>query len=134
MADECEHLDGSIMGTCAICGETVCSECFRSIFNQIICSRHEALEDESAWELIGLYTSEASLEERRFFLEEQGITSIVVETEEDMLELYVPEDDKEDACAALLAASEETLFCPSCHIHFAPEMQVCPLCGVKPDD
>ena len=134
MANECEHDEGSPMGTCAICGELVCSECFRTVFNQNICGSHEELEDESAWELVGFYASEASLAERRFYLEEQGITSIVVQADDESIELYVPEDEKEDAYAALVSSGEGTLFCPSCEVQYAAELSVCPLCGVRQQD
>ena len=97
----------------------------------MICGCHEALEDETAWELIGFYISEASLAERRYYLEEQGITSIIVETEEETIELYVPEVEKEDAYGALISSGEDSLYCPACRIQYAPEMQVCPLCGVR---
>ncbi|NIM22627.1 MAG: hypothetical protein GTN64_09495 [Candidatus Latescibacteria bacterium] len=119
------------MGTCSICGEMVCSECFRTVFNQVICDGHADLEDESAWELVGLYTSEGSLAERRYYLEEQAITSINVETDDETFELYVSEDEKEDAYAALVSSSEETLYCPVCQIQYAREMQECPLCGAQ---
>jgi hypothetical protein len=106
----------------------------RTVFNQIICESHEDLEDETAWELVGFYTSESSLEERRYYLEEQGITSVVVETDDDTIELYVPEVEKEDAYNALASSSEETISCSNCHVEFASEMQVCPLCGVREKD
>jgi hypothetical protein len=131
MGFDCDHGEGSPMGNCAICGNMTCSECFRTIFNQTICSAHEELEDEASWELVGFYTSEASLAERRFYLEEQGITSIVVDTDEEAIELYVPVEEKEDAYSALLSSGEETFFCPTCRIQYAPELQVCPLCGVR---
>ena len=55
----CDHTDGSPMGVCAICGKTVCSECYTTVFNEMICDEHEALEDESAWELVAIYTDPA---------------------------------------------------------------------------
>jgi hypothetical protein len=131
MAEECEHLDGDYMGKCAICGDMVCGECYQSIFNTMICSAHEELEDEGEWELLGLYTSQESLDERRYYLQEQGITSIVVESEEDTTELYVPADVKEDAFAALQGASEEVLQCDGCQVFFSKDSGTCPICGVR---
>ena len=61
----CEHTEASPIGKCAICDRTVCSDCYRSIFNGMICDLHQALEDESDWALVGLYTSENALDERR---------------------------------------------------------------------
>ena len=119
------------MGNCAICGAMTCSECFRTIFNQTICAAHENLEDESCWELVGFYSNETAMAERRYYLEEQGITSIVVDTDEEMIELYVLEEEKEDAYAALVASGEDTLYCPSCRVQYAPDLHTCPLCGVR---
>ena len=62
MGSECEHLDGALMGKCAICENMVCSECFQTLFNAMICSAHEDLEDESEWELIGFHTSSSASE------------------------------------------------------------------------
>ena len=131
MSEECEHLDGDYMGKCAICGDMVCGECYQSIFNTMICSAHEELEDEGEWELLGLYTSQESLDERRYFMQEQGITSIVVESEEDTTELYVPVDVKEDAFVALEGASEEVLQCDGCQVFFSKDAGTCPICGVR---
>jgi hypothetical protein len=131
MGFDCEHEEGSPMGHCAICGDMTCSECFRTIFNQTICAAHQDLEDESGWELVGFYSSEAAMSERRYYLEEQGITSIVVDTDEEAIELYVPEEEKDDAYAALVASGEDTLYCASCQVQYAPELETCPLCGVR---
>ena len=131
MGFDCEHEEGSPMGNCAICGAMTCSECFRTIFNQTICADHEDLEDESCWELVGFYTDETALDERRYYLEEQGITSIVVDTEEEAIELYVLVEEKEDAYAALISSGEDSLFCPSCQVQYSPELLTCPLCGVR---
>jgi hypothetical protein len=131
MAPECEHLDGDYIGKCAICGDMVCGECFQTLFNTVICSAHEELEDESAWELLGLYNSPSDLEERRYFLQEQGITSIVVESEEDMTELYVPIEEKDDAYETLSGASEDILQCDNCKVLYSEEVGNCPICGVR---
>lgn len=131
MGTECEHPNGDYMGKCAICGDMVCGECFQSIFNTMICGAHEQLEDDSAWEMLGFYTSLASLEERRTFLQEQGVTSIAVESEEDTAELYVPIEEKDDGFEALQGASEDVLQCDSCKVFFSKETGTCPICGVQ---
>lgn len=131
---ECEHSEGSLMGKCAICGKMVCGECYRSIFTQMICDAHQALEDEGSWELIGFYSDVAALAERRFLLEEQGIASLPVEADADTVELYVPLEDKREAWDALLASSEGSLYCSDCRIQYSPDIGVCPLCGVRPAD
>jgi len=129
---ECEHLEGSMMGKCAICGRMVCGDCYRNLFNQLICNAHPSLEDESSWELIGFYSDQASLAERKFLLDEQGITSIPVEGEGDAIELYVPIEEREDAWEALRSAGEESLFCMDCKVQYSPDVGVCPVCGVRP--
>jgi len=127
---ECEHLDGNIMGKCAICGDLVCGECFQSLFSVMICGSHEHLLDEGEWELVGFYTDQQALEERRYFLNEQEITSIVVETDDETLELHVPVEEKDDAFAALIGATDEVLHCDSCKVFYSPEIGTCPICGV----
>jgi hypothetical protein len=131
MATECEHPNGDFMGKCAICGDMVCGECFQTIFNTVICGAHEGLEDESSWELLGFYVSPASLEERRNFLQDQGVTSIAVELEDDTAELYVPIEEKDDAYEALQGASEEELQCDDCKVFFSKASGTCPICGVR---
>ena len=131
MDDQCEHTEGAYMGKCAICDDMVCGECFQTLFNTVICSAHGDLEDESAWALMGFYTSPAAVEEKRYFLLEQGITSIVVETDDDVTELYVAIDEKDDAFSALSGASEDALSCDSCRVFFSAEMGACPICGVR---
>lgn len=131
MAEECEHLNGDYMGKCAICGDMVCGECYQSIFNTMICSAHENLVDEGEWELLGLYTTPEALVERRYFMQEQGITSIVVESEEDTTELYVPVDEKDDAYEVLQGTLEEVLQCDGCKVFFPRETGICPICGVQ---
>jgi hypothetical protein len=132
MENECDHVDGSLVGKCAICGRTVCSECYREVFSEMICEVHEDLEDESAWELVGFYADSATLAQRRFLLEEQGISSIVVEADGDTIELYVAMEEKEDAFASLSASTEDAMICADCRIQYSAEMVACPLCGVKP--
>jgi len=131
MSTDCEHINGDFMGKCAICGDMVCGECFQTIFNTMICSAHELLEDESSWELLGLYNSETALDERRYFLLDQGVTSIIVESEEETTELYVPIDEKDDAFETLQGAAEEVLQCDSCRVFFSKDIETCPICGVR---
>jgi hypothetical protein len=131
MGKECEHPNGDFMGKCAICDNMVCGECFQTIFNTVICGEHEELEDESAWEMLGLYTSLTSLEERRQFLQDQGMTTIAVESEDDTAELYVPIDEKDDAFEALQGASDDELQCDNCKVFFSIESGACPICGVR---
>lgn len=126
---ECEHLDGNIMGKCAICGDIVCGECFQSLFNTIVCEKHEDLLDEGEWELIGFYVNEQALDERRYYLNEQEITSIAVETDDDTIELYVPVGEKDDAYAALVGATDEVWHCSNCKVFYSPELEACPACG-----
>ena len=134
MEHGCEHTDGSPIGKCAICGRTVCSECYQDIFGAMICDLHRGLEDESSWELVGFFADTPELAERRYALEENGITSLIVDYEEDAVELYVPNEDKDDAFAALTASGEEEYGCPECRIQFTKEMHACPVCGAAPAD
>lgn len=131
MGTECEHPDGDFMGKCAICGDMVCGECFQTIFNTMICGAHEHLEEESSWELLGFYSSVAAVEEPRSLLQDQGVTSIAVESEEETAELYVPIEEKDDAFEALQGASEDVLQCDSCQVFFSKETETCPICGVR---
>ena len=127
---ECEHLDGNIMGKCGICGDLVCGECFEEIFNTMVCGNHEDMMDEGDWELVGLYTADHPMEERRYFLNEQGVTSILVETDDDTIELYVLVAEKPDAFAALGGESDGLLECKGCQVQYAHEAGTCPVCGV----
>lgn len=127
--ESCEHLDGSPIGKCAICGKTVCSECYRTVFSEMICDEHEALEEESAWELIGLYSDGSGLDEKRFELEEHGIVSIVVTDNDDAVELYVPAEEKEDGYSALKMSDDESPVCTDCMIQYSPDTDACPICG-----
>ena len=131
MGKECEHADGDFVGKCSICGDMVCGECFQTIFNTVICSMHEELEDESSWELLGFYSSQAALEERRYFLQDKQVTSIVVESEDDIIEMYVPIEEKEDAFETLQGASEDILQCDTCRVFYSEEVGACPICGVR---
>lgn len=128
---ECGHDDGAVMGTCAICGESVCSDCFQPLFSVMICSNHDDLEDEGEWEVIGFFSSESVLEDRQYLLNDQGVTCIAVETEDDTVELYVPVVERDDAHAALADATDETLHCPNCKVYYSQEISVCPQCGVS---
>jgi hypothetical protein len=135
MEERCEHLDGSPIGKCAICGRTVCADCYRTVFNEMICDSHQALEEESAWELVGFYTDAATVADRRFLLEDSGIVTIAVESDEEATELYVPGEDKDDGYAVLQLSSEESRHCGDCRIQYSRDLSSCPLCGVRsPDD
>jgi RNA polymerase subunit RPABC4/transcription elongation factor Spt4 len=125
----CDHVDGSPMGVCAICGKTVCSECYRTVFNEMICDEHEALEDESAWELVGIYTDASAIADKRYQLEENGISSIVGQSEDEMAELYVPAEERDEGFAVLHASGDEGVVCNECRIEFSADMDACPLCG-----
>jgi len=127
---ECEHQDGDIMGSCTVCGDTVCGECMQTVFDTIICSAHGDLEDEGAWELVGFYSSPTSMEERRFYLSEQGLTSLAVEADDDIIELYVPAEEKDDAYAALSGALD-ALHCDDCRVYYSPDLGTCPVCGAR---
>lgn len=131
MEEGCDHLEGSPIGTCAICGRTVCPDCYRTVFNEMICDGHPELEEESAWELVGFYSDAATLADRRFLLEDSGIMSIAVETDDDATELYVAAEEKEDGYSLLQSSSEGTCHCEECQIQFSEEIGSCPLCGTK---
>jgi RNA polymerase subunit RPABC4/transcription elongation factor Spt4 len=127
----CDHLDGSPMGMCAVCGKTVCSECYRTVFNEMICDEHETLEEESAWALVGIYTDASVVTEKRYQLEENGILSISVQSEEDAVELYVPTEEKDEGFAVLQSSGEEGRACHECKIQYSADIDACPLCGGK---
>jgi RNA polymerase subunit RPABC4/transcription elongation factor Spt4 len=127
----CDHADGSPMGMCAICGKTVCSECYRTVFNEMICDEHEALEDESAWELVGIYTEDSGIADKRYLLEENGISSIAGQSEDEMVELYVPADDRDEGFAVLCSSGDDGAMCKECRIQFSADMDACPLCGER---
>jgi len=134
LMSECEHPQGDILGKCAICGDIVCGECYQSVFNAMVCSNHgEDLFDEGAWEMIGFYTAEDPLDERRYFLNEQNITTLVSENEDQVLELYVPTEAKEDAWEILRGTSEDSIECLKCRVFYSKEVGTCPMCGVGPE-
>lgn len=127
----CEHPDENYVGKCAICGDMVCGDCFQTLFTGMICDEHGDLEDESAWELVGFYTSQHVLEERRYALEENSLASIAVETEDDIIELWVPGDQKEESIETMMVPSDETMRCPACSIFYSKDMGACPVCGIR---
>ncbi len=131
MEHGCEHTEGSPIGKCAICERTVCSDCYRDVFNSMICNLHQDLEDEAEWELVGFYSETSALKQRRYLLEDAGITSLVVETDEENIELYVPGDEKDDAFDMLAATGDDTSVCSDCHIQYSSGLGACPICGVK---
>ncbi len=131
MEKGCDHIDGSPMGMCAVCGKTVCSECYRTVFNEMICDEHEALEEDSAWALVGIYADAAVVTEKRFHLEENGISSIAVQNEEDAVELYVPTEEKDEGFAVVQSSGDEGGACVECQIQYSIDLEACPLCGGK---
>ncbi len=132
MESGCEHVEGSPIGKCTICSRTVCSECYRDVFNSMICDLHAELEDEAEWELVGFYSETSAMAPRRYELEEHGITSLVAEPDEESIELYVPSVEKNDAFAALTAAADDTsVVCTECRIHYSSGLDACPICGGK---
>jgi hypothetical protein len=128
---KCDHSDGTMVGTCAVCGDPVCSECFTPIFNTVICGNHEGLDDEGEWELIAIYASVAPLESVRFMLDDQGLLSLAVENEEGMMELYVPISEKDDTWTALEGgeAGDDLTRCEDCRVYYTREISECPICG-----
>ena len=128
---KCDHTDGTHVGTCAVCADPVCSECFSPLFNTVICSNHEGLDDEGEWELVALYASEGPVRSVRFYLDDQGVPSIGVETDEGSFELYVPIAEKDEAWAALDGgeAGDDMLTCEECRVYFARSIGECPICG-----
>lgn len=127
----CEHTESSPIGKCAICDRTVCSECYNEVFGSMICDLHRGLEDEADWELAGHYVTSSVVEERRYVLEESGITSLVVDGDDEAVELYVPANEKEDAYSALTASAGDEVFCGDCMIEHSRELDACPVCGAK---
>lgn len=137
MENGCEHTEGSPIGKCAICDRTVCGDCYRDVFNAMICDLHRELEDEAEWELIGFYSDSSALAQRRYVLEEHGITSLIAEPDEESVELYVPRNEKDDAYDALSGTADDTFACSDCRIQYSAGLDTCPICGVKsprPDD
>jgi len=129
MTSNCEHPDGNLAGKCSICGNMVCDECFRSLFNQMICELHPELEDETAWVIAGCYNNADSLDEVTFLLDEQQITSLKVEVDADTVELYIPSEDKEGAWEIYQSSPTNSNLCAECKIQFSSDIILCPLCG-----
>jgi rubrerythrin len=100
----------------------------------MICDLHTGLEDDSEWELVGFFSDGAMASSRRYVLEESGITSLVVENEDEAVELYVPNEEREDAYAALSMSADDEYSCKECQIQFSRDMETCPVCGAKPTD
>lgn len=132
MEEGCEHTEASPIGKCAICGRAVCTDCYNEVFGAMICDQHPGLEDDSGWELVGIFTDATLVAQRRYDLEENGITALVVDSEEENIEVYVPHDEKDDAFATLAASADEEHSCPECQIQFAGDIENCPVCGEKP--
>ncbi len=128
---KCDHSDGTHVGSCAVCADPVCTECAQPLFNVNICSNHEALEDESDWELIALYMTTDGSDTLRFFMDDHGVASVAVENEEGVMEVYVPIEEKDEAWAALEGgdAGEEMVKCDEDRLYFAREIGECPICG-----
>jgi len=134
MGEGCGHQDGSPIGKCAVCGKTVCSDCYSTIFNEMICDEHEGLDDESAWETIGFYSDESIAADKRFLLEDNGISSLTVESDDDVIELYVPAESKDEAFSVLQTSIDEARSCDECQVQYSSDIDACPLCGeVWPD-
>ena len=128
---KCDHSDGTHVGSCAVCGDPVCTECAQPLFNVNICANHEGREDESEWEMIALYMSTDGSDTLRFFMDDQGIASIAVENEEGVMEVYVPIEEKDEAWAALDGdqAGDDMIKCDEDRLYFAREIGECPICG-----
>lgn len=128
---KCDHSDGTLVGTCAVCADPVCSECFSPLFNTVICSNHEGLDDEGEWELVVFYTSDGPVNSVRYFLDDHGVPSIAVEADEGAVELYVPIAEKDEAWAVLDGgeAGDDMLKCDECRVYYAKEVGECPICG-----
>jgi hypothetical protein len=128
---KCDHSDGTLVGACAVCGDPVCSECFTSLFNTVICAIHEGLDDEGEWELIAFYTTSGPVDSVRFYLDDHGVQSIAVAGDEEAVELYVPIAEKDDAWALLEGgeAGDEMVRCDECRVYYSREAGECPICG-----
>lgn len=134
MGEGCDHLDASPIGKCAICGKTVCSECYSTLFNEMICDEHGGLEEESAWEVVGYYSDDSIAADKRFLLEDNGISSLTVESDDDIVEVYIPAEAKEEAFAVLQSANDEARSCSECQVEFSSNIDCCPLCGERSPD
>jgi hypothetical protein len=89
------------------------------------------MEDESEWELVAYYTDTTMLEDRRYSLEEAAVAALVVESEDEATEIYVPIAEKEDAFAALSAVADGENMCGECLIQYSAELTECPVCGAR---
>jgi len=132
MEEGCEHTEASPIGKCAICDRTVCVDCYNDVFGAMICDQHPGLEDDSEWALFGIFTDAAVVARRRYDLEDSGITVLVVDSDDENVEVYVPIDEKDDAFATLTLSAEEENSCPECQILFALDIESCPVCGERP--
>ncbi|HEX6791078.1 MAG TPA: hypothetical protein VF247_07185 [Candidatus Krumholzibacteria bacterium] len=128
---KCDHSDGTHVGSCAVCGEPVCTECFQALFNVNICANHEGLEDEGEWELVALYMSTDGSDGLRFHLDDHGVQSLAVENEDGIMEVYVPIEEKDEAWASLEGgeAGDDMIKCDEDRLYFAREIGECPICG-----
>ena len=132
MEEGCEHTEASPIGKCAICDRTVCADCYNDVFGAMICDLHQGLEDDSEWELVGIFTDATLVARQRYDLEESGITVLAVDAEDDNIEVYVPNEERDDAFAALTASADAENSCPDCQIQFGENLANCPVCGAKP--
>lgn len=128
---KCDHTDGTHVGTCAVCADPVCTECFSPIFNTVICSNHEGLDDEGEWELVALYAGEGPVNSVRYFLDDHAVPSIAVENDEGLVEVYVPIAEKDEGWALLDGgeAGDDMLKCDECRVYYARAVGECPICG-----
>ncbi len=128
---KCDHTDGTLVGTCAVCGDPVCSECYTSLFNTVICSAHEGLDDEGEWELAAVYATENPVNSVRFYLDDQALQTIAIENEDGRWELYVPIAEKDEVWAALDGgeAGDEMIRCDECRVYYFQDLGECPVCG-----
>ncbi len=133
---KCDHSDGTMVGTCAVCGDPVCSECFSPMFTTVICASHDGLDDEGEWELIAIYAGAAAVESVRFLLDDQGLQSLAVENEEGLTELHVPIAEKDETWMALEGgeAGDDMTRCEECRVYYTRMISECPICGKESDE
>jgi len=81
--------------------------------------------------LVGIFADPTVVADRRFRLEENGISSLSVQSDEDVIELYVPAEEKDEGFAVLQGSAEEGGLCHECRIQYPADHEVCPLCGGK---
>jgi hypothetical protein len=119
-----------MVGTCAVCGDPVCTECYSPIFTAVICANHEGLEDENEWELIGVYATAGPVENVRFLFDDHGLLSLAMENDDGLMEVYVPVSEKDDAWATMDDGEADDMSrCEDCQVVFTLEMSECPVCG-----